>query len=72
MRFRDAGLAGFALSTFLLAGAALSAQQLPPAEPPQPMPVPGVPSGSPTLRLTAREVLVPTLVEKPGGDVVYG
>lgn len=44
-------------------------QQIPPAEPPQPLP------GSqrePTLRITTREVLVPTLVEKRDGSVVYG
>jgi VWFA-related protein len=36
--------------------------------------MPGVarPAGETTLRLTAREVLVPTLVEKSNGDVVYG
>jgi len=50
--------------------AAARAQQLPPAEPPQA--IPGVRGESPTLRVTTREVLVPTLVEKPGGDVVYG
>jgi VWFA-related protein len=47
-----------------------AAQQLPPVEPPQPMPVPH--SDAPTLRVTANEVLVPTLVEKRGGGVVYG
>jgi VWFA-related protein len=44
-------------------------QQMPPAEPPLPMP------GSqqePTLRITTQEVLVPTLVQKHDGSVVYG
>jgi VWFA-related protein len=47
-----------------------AAQQMPPAEPPQPMP--GSHSDTPTLRITAQEVLVPTLVEKHGGGIVYG
>jgi len=56
----------------LCIGAALvsTAQQMPPAEPPQPMP--GSNSDTPTLRITTKEVLVPTLVEKHGGGVVYG
>ena len=36
------------------------------------MPLPGVQSGAPTLRVTTNEVLVPTLVEKRGGGIVYG
>jgi len=47
-----------------------SAQQVPPAEPPQPMP--GSNGDTPTLRITTKEVLVPTLVEKRGGGIVYG
>jgi len=43
-------------------------QQMPPAEPPQPMPG----AHTPTLRITTKEVLVPTLVEKRGGGIVYG
>jgi VWFA-related protein len=46
-----------------------SAQQIPPAEPPQRMPGSG---DTPTLRITTKEVLVPTLVEKRGGGIVYG
>jgi len=46
------------------------AQQLPPIEPPQPMP--SAHPDQPTIRVTAKEVLVPTLVEKANGDVVYG
>jgi VWFA-related protein len=46
-------------------------QQLPPVEPPAPMP--GSNSVAPTIRVTTNEVLVPTLVEKPhGGGIVYG
>jgi VWFA-related protein len=60
----------FAITALLLAAAAAGAQQMPPAEPPQP--VPSAHAEVPTLRVTANEVLVPTLVEKPGGGVVYG
>lgn len=45
-----------------------SPQQIPPPEPPKPMPG----SQEPTLRITTREVLVPTLVEKRGGGILYG
>ena len=46
--------------------------QLPPVEPPKPMPGSRA-SDVPTLRVTTQEVLVPTLVEKPhGGGIVYG
>jgi VWFA-related protein len=44
--------------------------QEPPAEPPQPMP--GANGGAPTLRITTKEVLVPTLVEDKSGGIVYG
>jgi VWFA-related protein len=44
-------------------------QQMPPAEPP--LPWPGSQS-EPTLRVTTQEVLVPTLVQKRDGSVVYG
>jgi VWFA-related protein len=53
----------------LLQGAAAQ-QQIPPPEPPQPLP--GTQAIEPTLRVTTNEVLVPTLVEKKDGDVVYG
>ena len=57
-------------SCLLATGAGLVAwgQQMPPAEPPQPMPG----ADTPTLRITTKEVLVPTLVEKKGGGIVYG
>jgi VWFA-related protein len=34
--------------------------------------LPSANNGAPTLRVTANEVLVPTLVEKAGGGIVYG
>lgn len=46
------------------------AQQLPPAEPPQSMPGENPPT--PTVRVTTNEVLVPTLVEKKNGTILYG
>src|ERR1700691_6397074 len=54
----------------LSAAVAAGAQQIPPAEPPLPMP--GAQQQSPTIRVTTNEVLVPTLVEKRDGEVVYG
>jgi VWFA-related protein len=67
MRFRF----DCSLLTLLLAAAAVThAQQLPPAEPPQPLPSNHA-SDTPTLHMTANEVLVPTLVEKSSG-IVYG
>jgi VWFA-related protein len=66
MRIGVFGLAHIGLAASLAAGA----QQLPPIEPPQPLP--GAHPGAPTLRVTANEVLVPTLVEKRGGGIVYG
>ncbi len=51
-------------------GGAARAQQLPPAEPPQQMPVPQGETAN--LRVTTTEVLVPTLVEKRGGGILYG
>jgi VWFA-related protein len=62
-------LGGVLFSAFLAAVAA-GAQQLPPAEPP--LSLPNTHSDAATLRVTANEVLVPTLVEKRGGGVVYG
>ncbi len=58
------------LVAILLGSLAARAQQMPPAEPPLPMP--GSQSNGPTLRITTNEVLVPTLVEKSGGGIVYG
>ena len=70
MRFGLSRLAPCVVALWLLAAAAARSQQLPPIEPPRPMPTPQ--SDSTTLRVTATEVLVPTLVEKRGGGIVYG
>ena len=61
---------GFSLVLLCLSGASASAQQLPPVEPPRPMPA--SPDQTPTIRVTTNEVLVPTLVEKSGSGIVYG
>ncbi|HVH89071.1 MAG TPA: VWA domain-containing protein [Terriglobales bacterium] len=66
---------GFALPFWLmmaviLSSAAAVAQQLPPVEPPKPMPE--SPTDAQTLHVTTTEVLVPTLVEKRGGGIIYG
>jgi VWFA-related protein len=53
-----------------IAGASARAQQLPPVEPPKPMP--STAPDTQTVQVTTTEVLVPTLVEKKDGDVVYG
>ena len=70
MRFGFSNLAGIAFSALILMANAAHAQQPPPAEPPLPMPTPH--ADSPNLRVTANEVLVPTLVEKRGGGILYG
>jgi VWFA-related protein len=70
MIFRSSRLARLAVSAFLVTVTAAGAQQLPPIEPPQPLPT--ARPDAPTLRVTANEVLVPTLVEKRGGAIVYG
>lgn len=62
--------ASFLAVAAMLLSAAVSFAQLPPAEPPQPMPAPH--TDTPTLRVTTTEVLVPTLVEKRGGSILYG
>jgi len=54
----------------LIAALPTMAQQLPPAEPP--LPLPSAHPEAPTIRVTSQEVLVPTLVEKPHGGIVYG
>jgi VWFA-related protein len=45
-------------------------QQLPPIEPPKSMPE--AQTSSPVFHVTTNEVLVPTLVEKRDGEIVYG
>ena len=67
------GMSRFILAVAIagLSPAVLSlAQDLPPVEPPKPMPTSQ--GDATTLRVTTTEVLVPTLVEKKGGGVVYG
>ncbi len=54
----------------LIAGVTAQAQQLPPVEHPKPMP--GAAPDTQSLQVTTTEVLVPTLVEKKDGDVVFG
>ncbi|MGP8173152.1 MAG: hypothetical protein ACLP7O_01235, partial [Terracidiphilus sp.] len=70
MRFGLSRLARLAVSAFLVTVTTAGAQQLPPIEPAQPLPT--AHPDAPTLRVTANEVLVPTLVEKRGGVIVYG
>jgi len=68
MRFGPNGLASVFFSVCLVTTCV--AQQLPPAEPP--LPLPSTHPDAPTIRVTTQEVLVPTLVEKPHGGIVYG
>ncbi len=70
MRIGQIHLAGAVLGALLVTAIASAAQQMPPAEPP--LPLPSSHTEATTLRVTAQEVLVPTLVEKRGGGVVYG
>jgi len=59
----------------LALGATARAQQLPPPKLPPieaPQPMPGTQNGAANLRVTTTEVLVPTLVEKKGGGILYG
>ena len=58
-------------AAILFTDGSAGAQQLPSPEPPKPMPS-GSQNGAPTLRVTTNEVLVPTLVEKRDGDILYG
>jgi VWFA-related protein len=60
----------FLIAAIMPALPAARAQQLPPVEPPKPMPTPL--GEQPSLRVTTTEVLVPTLVEKKGGGLLYG
>ena len=60
----------FAVAAFSGAAILASGQQLPPTEPA--LPLPGSQADTTTIRATTNEVLVPTLVEKDHGQVVYG
>ncbi|MGA7341444.1 MAG: VWA domain-containing protein [Terracidiphilus sp.] len=70
MRFKVSRLAAPAVSLLLWTAVTAFAQKLPPIEPPKPMP--GAHPAAPTLRVTTTEVLVPTLVEKKNGGILYG
>ena len=63
--FAAIGLAGMVV---LMPVAHAWTQQLPPAEPPKPMPG----EDQPMVSVTTNEVLVPTLVEKKNGTIIYG
>ena len=66
----SSGLLLAAMLVWLSAVTFSPSQELPPVEPPKPMPTSK--SAETTLHITTTEVLVPTLVEKKGGGVVYG
>ena len=68
MRFVFRCLPRVAFPALLGLATAGVSQQMPPAEPP----LPTVHTDVPTVRVQANEVLVPTLVEKRDGEVVYG
>jgi VWFA-related protein len=70
MRPRFSWLAFPVIAAFLTLALRGTAQRLPPAEPPKPMPTQS--GDSTTLRVTTTEVLVPTLVEKKDGGILYG
>ena len=70
MRLGCLPFAGAALFFLPAIVSSARAQQLPPIEPPQSLPTRQ--SDTTTLRVTANEVLVPTLVEKRGGGILYG
>ncbi len=70
MKFRWCGAAVGALAVYLQLTVFAGAQQLPPIEAPKPMPAPQ--SDGTTLQVTTTEVLVPTLVEKHDGEIIYG
>jgi hypothetical protein len=70
MRFCFFRLYCIVFMAWVVSAAVAGAQQMPPAEPP--LPLPKAHTEATTLRVTANEVLVPTLVEKPGGGVIYG
>jgi VWFA-related protein len=70
VRWRRTILVGSIALTLVAAAAVVRAQQLPPIEPPKPMPSQQR-GPQATIQTTTTEVLVPTLVEKHG-QVIYG
>lgn len=70
MRIRFFAFRRLAFVALISSAMATAAQQLPPPEPPVPLPAPQ--SDTAILRVTTNEVLVPTLVEKHGGGIIYG
>jgi VWFA-related protein len=80
------GISRVCMASAVVAAATIAhAQQLPPAQAPRPMPnaqqlppvqpaekMPATENQSPSIRVTTTEVLVPTLVEKKGGGILYG
>jgi VWFA-related protein len=70
MRIRAPRLFCALLLFFPMSVAGALGQQPPPVEPP--LPLPSQQSPQATIRVNAQEVLVPTLVEKPNGQVIYG
>lgn len=60
----------FVLFIVALSLAVARAQKLPPIEPPAPMPA--AQDDSANIRVSTTEVLVPTLVERRGGGIIYG
>jgi VWFA-related protein len=70
MRFGLFFFTRLVIALLFLAAISVAAQQLPPVEAPKPLPA--ARTDVPSLRVNANEVLVPTLVEKRGGGIVYG
>lgn len=69
-RLEKPGLPIWAILALGVFGFRATAQELPPPEPPKPLP--STQSGQTVLRSTTNVVLVPTLVEKDHGEVIYG
>jgi VWFA-related protein len=69
-RGRTGFIAPVLAALLLLPAASVLTQQLPPPEPPKPVPGENLPK--PTVSVTTTEVLVPTLVEAKNGSILYG
>ena len=70
MKFQSFRAALLGLTLVSMLGQCGWAQKLPPVEPPRPIPNPNAEASR--VRVTATEVLVPTLVEKKDGTILYG